>query len=1321
MASVWKRLQRVGKKASKFQFVASYQELVLECTKKWQPDKLRVVWTRRNRRMCSKLHSWQPGIKNPYRGMVVWPVPENIDISVTLFKEANAEEFEDKEWTFVIEGENKGHRKVLASADINLKRFASPTPTQTDLTLNLKPLSVKVVEATLKLSLSCVFVREGKATDEDMQSLASLMSVKPTDIGNLDDFNESDEEEDRKSVTATIVPHTLTRPNRPAPPPPDQRHSAGASITASVHSRPPLPIAPRPSPRRSRHPLAAGPVQSDTQPSPGPSPQPSPRSKHKKPSIPAPPEASAVADSPASSQTAVDKPSAPPGVHRPPDHLIPASTSPPSSVVSTYYREPPKSTSNFPSDSPKSLLQTTSSQMPHVAVSTHKSISTPSHLPIPKHPSSQKPAVSSAQPSLTWVISQPPSLPRIFQSGSTKAPASHQRSPTDVQTSADSASLLGHVFKPQVVKPVARPTSPSPLSAEASPLPSAPPLGLWLDSAPSGGEVAPVPLLSSPDLDSLCDPETPVSSAGLSLSASSLSKPGLISSLRTVTPPSAPPAQTGPAFSLPRVDEETATSPQKNHTAEKSRISDPPVLDLKTGKEKSKGKISPALSRSELIIAPPPPWPFSSTSELSSTSVVAAFITPKQPRAEGKTDLKMSASNPFRSDLTEAEFGANEPLSWGQKSGGFSMEEENSIKRCPPCLEQKTCEKTDGEKPSVTEQVAMVTVRDKQEEEERRKLEEKQEKQEDQLCRKEFNQSDEDKMRRAAPFLLKLSHAPSNEKTQLSAPHYPLLAESGITAEQPPAQTPDRQMSGPSTVKPSSAPDECLSSPSPSQSNIDKPEMKIGLAAQIKAVTVEVLTPLTPPQTPSEAEVPLWKMLEQRNNETVSAKESAKPLCRGLHKEAEVDTHEREQLQTMKDSVPQVPQPSSPSPPGEPGEPTQPSGEQTALELESDLQEAKEPQQEEVNDPADKLAESLVISEEPACEAEQQLWAAVEETTAETGGLESTESPKQEQKKEEGIVGGAQTCAHTEEDVSAAEQQEVSSPGFMSAVVGVLYRGYETVASLLHTSKADQLQASPEQELLLTDNEDQPCLYGDDEPVCAADVGMSPPTVPPETTEQMLSEEERSETHLSTQPQGTSGLTFVESLRQAAIEQEKNREQVEDNTDEGKTGMKENHKEESEEEERNKEETFRTDDEERKEKMETNEAKIQTEEEENQKEEEKGKRTALEAEMNSEERRKSPSKLPKVSQCFQTDEIAFDELMQSRNEPLSSVTPHLSLAGPEARTQRPAQRAGSRPKDGSIPVWLREDEEEQVEYERGQEDLGSVWLAELYMDVGAGE
>nr|XP_034955241.1 EH domain-binding protein 1-like protein 1 isoform X1 [Zootoca vivipara] len=194
MSSVWKRLQRVGKRAAKFHFVACYQELVVECTKKWQPDKLVVVWTRRNRRICSKAHGWQPGIKNPYRGTVVWMVPENVDIMVTLYRDPHVEEYEDKDWTFVIENESKGHRKVLASVDVNLKRFASTTPTQVDLKLNLKPRSVKVVSATLQLTLSCVFLREGKATDEDMQSLASLMSVKPSDIANLEDFADSEEE-----------------------------------------------------------------------------------------------------------------------------------------------------------------------------------------------------------------------------------------------------------------------------------------------------------------------------------------------------------------------------------------------------------------------------------------------------------------------------------------------------------------------------------------------------------------------------------------------------------------------------------------------------------------------------------------------------------------------------------------------------------------------------------------------------------------------------------------------------------------------------------------------------------------------------------------------------------------------------------------------------------------------------------------------------------------------------------------------------------------------------------------------------------------------
>ncbi|ETE64559.1 EH domain-binding protein 1, partial [Ophiophagus hannah] len=81
-----------------------------------------------------------------------------------------------------------------------MKQYASPMPTQTDVKLKFRPLSKKVLSATLQFSLSCIFLREGKATDEDMQSLASLMSMKQADIGNLDDFEEDNEDDEENRL-----------------------------------------------------------------------------------------------------------------------------------------------------------------------------------------------------------------------------------------------------------------------------------------------------------------------------------------------------------------------------------------------------------------------------------------------------------------------------------------------------------------------------------------------------------------------------------------------------------------------------------------------------------------------------------------------------------------------------------------------------------------------------------------------------------------------------------------------------------------------------------------------------------------------------------------------------------------------------------------------------------------------------------------------------------------------------------------------------------------------------------------------------------------
>ncbi|PSN41828.1 hypothetical protein C0J52_14504 [Blattella germanica] len=149
MTSVWKRLQRVNKHAAKFQFTVSYHQVTLETTSKWKPNKLSVVWTRRSRRVTSEALPWEPTMKDPLRGVVVWVVPENKEVSVTLFKDPRTQEMEDKEWTFVIEDH--------------------------PLQLSFKPTTKKIVGATLECTLSCVLLREGKATDEDMQSLASLM------------------------------------------------------------------------------------------------------------------------------------------------------------------------------------------------------------------------------------------------------------------------------------------------------------------------------------------------------------------------------------------------------------------------------------------------------------------------------------------------------------------------------------------------------------------------------------------------------------------------------------------------------------------------------------------------------------------------------------------------------------------------------------------------------------------------------------------------------------------------------------------------------------------------------------------------------------------------------------------------------------------------------------------------------------------------------------------------------------------------------------------------------------------------------------------
>eukprot|EP00092_Neocalanus_flemingeri_P035707 GFUD01038878.1.p1 GENE.GFUD01038878.1~~GFUD01038878.1.p1 ORF type:complete len:1043 (+),score=277.73 GFUD01038878.1:105-3233(+) len=186
MGSVWKRLNRINKRASKFHFTASYSELWLEAGPNWQPTALSVIWTRKSRRVVSDPVKWEPTMKSPYIGMCVWPVPENKDITVTMFRDPNKEEYENKDWFFILEDVNAaGKRKPVAQGRLNMKEFSTAIPTQHNLTVKLRPISKKVSSAKLTLTLTAELIREGKATDEDMRSIASLVSNSTmSDYGN---------------------------------------------------------------------------------------------------------------------------------------------------------------------------------------------------------------------------------------------------------------------------------------------------------------------------------------------------------------------------------------------------------------------------------------------------------------------------------------------------------------------------------------------------------------------------------------------------------------------------------------------------------------------------------------------------------------------------------------------------------------------------------------------------------------------------------------------------------------------------------------------------------------------------------------------------------------------------------------------------------------------------------------------------------------------------------------------------------------------------------------------------------------------------------
>ncbi|KAJ1369605.1 hypothetical protein KIN20_031094 [Parelaphostrongylus tenuis] len=178
MSSVIRRIRRTNKKAAKYRFTATLEELlIVVASEKWKPSTVVVSFMHRRRKISAKERKWEESFSNPEQTVIMWPeqAPDHIDILTTLYRSQHDEQFEDKEWTIVVEEvTSKGRRKPIAAVPLNIRLFVMDLPDQrSELKLKLRPLTPHLKQCSLVLLLSSQLLKEGFKDDASLASTAS--------------------------------------------------------------------------------------------------------------------------------------------------------------------------------------------------------------------------------------------------------------------------------------------------------------------------------------------------------------------------------------------------------------------------------------------------------------------------------------------------------------------------------------------------------------------------------------------------------------------------------------------------------------------------------------------------------------------------------------------------------------------------------------------------------------------------------------------------------------------------------------------------------------------------------------------------------------------------------------------------------------------------------------------------------------------------------------------------------------------------------------------------------------------------------------------
>uniref|UniRef100_A0A914CMK4 C2 NT-type domain-containing protein n=1 Tax=Acrobeloides nanus TaxID=290746 RepID=A0A914CMK4_9BILA len=141
---------------AKFKFTVTFGKLELSCNDKWHPDKKAQI--------------------------LVWQdlASDFLEVITTLYRDARKEQFDNKEWTMVVEELNsKGRYRPLAGISLNLRHFVNGLSgtRKTELKLKLRPLRKEIRLCKMQICLSSILLKEGDA------NYAEQLSKKVISIG----------------------------------------------------------------------------------------------------------------------------------------------------------------------------------------------------------------------------------------------------------------------------------------------------------------------------------------------------------------------------------------------------------------------------------------------------------------------------------------------------------------------------------------------------------------------------------------------------------------------------------------------------------------------------------------------------------------------------------------------------------------------------------------------------------------------------------------------------------------------------------------------------------------------------------------------------------------------------------------------------------------------------------------------------------------------------------------------------------------------------------------------------------------------------------